>query len=194
MKQISLLPVEYKKQKTVERKTRYLMIASAILSMMLIFGYVIVRILSTIPQSELKVLQAENELLLDNIKALNYLSDMEDKIDKLAKRAQEAVGNQPDWPGILLSIGQEAPDGLLIKSLAAKNDAKACTMGIEGSALSHTDIALWIDRIKKLDKVTDVMLQYSNSFVSGGVQQVSFKMELKIDNSQPFKLFREEEK
>lgn len=194
MKQISLLPVEYKKQKTVERKTRYLMIASAILSMMLIFGYVIVRILSTIPQSELKVLQAENELLLDNIKALNYLSDMEDKIDKLAKRAQEAVGNQPDWPGILLSIGQEAPDGLLIKSLAAKNDAKACTMGIEGSALSHTDIALWIDRIKKLDKVADVMLQYSNSFVSGGVQQVSFKMELKIDNSQPFKLFREEEK
>ena len=194
MKQISLLPVEYKKQKTVERKTRYLMIASAILSMMLIFGYVIVRILSTIPQSELKVLQAENELLLDNIKALNYLSDMEDKIDKLAKRAQEAVGNQPDWPGILLSIGQEAPDGLLIKSLAAKNDAKSCTMGIEGSALSHTDIALWIDRIKKLDKVADVMLQYSNSFVSGGVQQVSFKMELKINNSQPFKLFREEEK
>lgn len=192
MKQISLLPVEYRKQKIAERKTRYLMIASAIISMVVIFSYVIVKILSTIPQSELKALQAENERLLNNIQALNYLSEMEKKIDKLAERAQQAVGNQPDWPEILLSIGQEAPDGLLIKNLAAKNDAKVCTMTIEGSALSHADVALWMDRIRKLDRVSEVALQYSNAFISEGVQQVSFKMDLRIENSQPFGLFRGE--
>lgn len=193
MKLISLMPSEYKKLKRSAKKTGYMMIITGILSMVFIFAYAILKILSTIPESEIKVLRTEKDMLVKNIEALGYLSNLDKEFVALGVQAQKAVGNQPDWLNLFITIGSEAPDGLLINAIDAKNQEKACTFEIMGYALSHADVALWIKRLKTLEAVSDAELQYSKLVDNDERKKVAFEILLIVANDKPFKLFREDE-
>ncbi len=190
MKSISLLPSEYKKMKKSGRKRELLVAALGILTLIAVFAFIIIKIMSSIPGEKLKMLKAENENLLRSIQALDYLNELEESIDKEAALAQKAVGNQADWLTLYTAISTITPDGIQFTSIFAEPEEKKLTFIIQGSARSNTLLADWMERMKELPYFSGTELSYARASDESG-QSFLFEMRAVAKNEQPFKLFEE---
>lgn len=191
MKYISLLPIEYKKYKSTNRKMNIAMVAAGIFTAVVVFTFVIVKIMVTIPETELQAMKAQSNMLLRQIDIINDLTNLEKELKKLGNRAQEAVGNQPDWPALFVDISSSAPEGVQIKNLNANNGEDDCILTITGSAREYTDVSLWMERMKESEKILEVQLKYSRVSGSDPVTEVSFEFMVSVSNAEDFRLFEE---
>lgn len=187
MKNISLLPAEYKRLKRSNRKTELMVAVSGILAAMTIFAYVIVKILSSIPAEELRTLKVENENLLKDIQSLDYLNEMEENIGRGKKLAQKAVGNQPDWLTLFYAIGESIPDSLKLLQISTGIEKDNVVLTLRGEARSNLDIALWLKRMMEDDLLNTAELKST----SASNDWVSFDVRITIPGDKPFKLFKE---
>lgn len=190
MKTISLLPSEYKKLKKSARRRELLVAALGILTSVTIFAYLMIKILSSIPGDELRMLKTENENLLKNIQALNYLNEREESIQKEAALAQKAVGNQPDWLMLFTSISSVIPDGLQLSSIIAEPEEEQLSFTFQGNAQSNTVLAEWMDQLKELQLFSGMELNYAKAGDESG-SSVDFEMKAVMKDPEPFKLFEE---
>lgn len=187
MKNISLLPAEYKKLKKSNRKAELMVAVAGILAAMTVFAYVIVKILSSIPTEELKILKVENDNLLKDIQSLKYLNEREESINRSKKLAQKAVGNQPDWLALFYAISQSMPDSLKLSSFKTDLDKEIMVISLQGDARSNTDIAEWMERMRDDELLSTAELLST----SASNNRVSFNIKITVVNDKPFKLFGE---
>ena len=103
---ISLLPLDYKREKQLNRKFRISTIAMFIIVGVLVFTYLILQILSTVPKAELKVLQSESNTYDTEINSLMKYNDLADRIQNVYTYAKIATDDQPDWLGLFIAISE----------------------------------------------------------------------------------------
>ncbi len=190
MKAISLLPSEYKKLKKSARRRELLVAALGILTVVMVFSYLIVKILSSIPGDKLRMLKTENENLLRSIQALDYLNEREESIQMEADLAQKAVGNQPDWLTLFTSISFTVPDEIQLSSITAAPQEEPLSFIFQGNAKSNTVLAEWMDQLKELQLFTGMELSYAKAAGESGTT-VDFEMKAIVKDLEPFKLFEE---
>ncbi len=190
MKSISLLPSEYRKMKKTIRRREILVAVLGILALAIVFACVIVKMFAAIPGEKLKMLKAENESLLQSIRALEYLNELEENIRNEADLAQKAVGNQPDWLTLYTSISASIPDGLQLSSITAEPEETKLTFIIQGNARSNATLSDWMDRLKETDIFTGTELKYARVADESG-NTIAFEIKAEARNDQPFQLFGE---
>ncbi len=194
MAHISLLPVEYKKQKRSRRKLGISTVAMSILVGVAVFSYIIVKILSSIPESELKAVKTEHELLGKELKELEAYSRTAQDIQRLGSLARSAAEGQPDWLELFAAITGNVPEGLQITELNAVAEGDSPLVTISGKAQDHDTVAAWLEILKNEEKITEVKLkksQYTQS--ESGLNSIEFEMEAVFSKDIAFGLFKEGE-
>jgi len=187
---ISLLPYEYKKQKQSRRNFEICTVAMFIIIGMLIFTYIIVRILSTIPMAELKVLNNEMEIYDTEINSLKKYQDFSNQVGKMITLAENAAGDQPDWLKLFIAISETTPEGLQITEIMTENSEQNHVFSIRGNAVNYETIVLWIKNLKPRDEFADANLQFSHITP---MDVVEFEIKLVADGDMILKLIQEVE-
>lgn len=190
MEHISLLPIDYQNKKQSRRTLGILTVATGIIAGVLVFTLVILRILSSIPESELKALKAENQLLQNEINELMKLKTIVEDIKKQRSLVDKAIGNQPDWLVVFSLVGADLPEGLTITSINAGYNEKASVLNIQGRAFGHDDVAQWMESLRESDYVSNISLEYSRMQSAERPDAISFEMSITI-KGEKFKLFSE---
>ena len=190
MKSISMLPSDYKKLQRSTRRREFIQVALAILTIVLIFSYSILKILSSIPAEKLRILKSENEILLKNIQALDYLSEQEKIIQKETGLVQKAVSNQIDWLKLYNSISDLLPEGIKLSSIVFDPGKDQRRLSFQGNAQSTAILSEWMDKMKELEYFSELELLYVRD-ADGTGSLVSFAVNAVIEALEPFKVFEE---
>lgn len=193
MNHISLLPDEYKNKKKSSRKLGISTIAMGIISGVLVFAYIIIRILITIPESEMKVLKAESDMLQIEIEERMPLETLSNDVKRLTSLLREAIDNQPHWVGIFTSMGKELPKSVQITGITGEYKDNISYLDIKGTAFRHEDVALWMERIKENTAYIDAQLDYSQRMTSNNTDIIQFELHITYQQEEPFQLFEEAE-
>jgi Tfp pilus assembly protein PilN len=191
LKLISLLPTEYKKSKKTNRRTELAMVILGVILLVTIFSYGIVKIMATIPEEELRTLKIENDNIIKDIEALAYLEELETNVQKESSLAQGIVQNQPDWVVLFAAIGSSVPEGLQISQISTANEEKSVRFAIRGSASTYDAIALWLEKMKEVQEISEAVLTNAQSSPGNEKNTVSFQMIVTVFKDRPFKLFEE---
>lgn len=194
MEHISLLPVEFKSKKQYKRRLGISSIALGITAGILLFALTILRILSSIPESELRALKAEQELLRNEINELMPLTTLSEDIKQQKKLVDKAMGGQPDWLKIFALVEAGLPESVTITNMTAEYDEKATILNIQGSAGSHNEVALWMESLKDSGLVMDTGLKYSRVESSVNTDTIRFELNVTVSAENKFKLFEEVKK
>lgn len=193
MEHISLLPVEYKKQKLSSRKLSISTVAMIILTGVAVFAYVIVTILSTIPEAELRVIRVEHEMLSSELKQLEQYNRMAQDIKQLGTLASKAVNGQPDWLELFVTITGNVPEGLRITNVNAVSEDNSPHVNIRGYAQNHDNVAAWLDILKNEEKIAEVKLKNSQyAQADGDSYSIEFEMDAVFTKDIAYELFKED--
>ncbi len=191
MKYISLLPNEYKTRKKSTRKLGISTVAMGIAAGVAIFIFVIVSVLTIMPEAELKALKAESELLRSDINALLPIKELSDDVNKLDKLVEKAVNGQPDWLEVFDFIVTDIPGNIRITGLSANYSEGTALLNIQGTAADHDEVAGWMENLNSSGICSDIKLNYSRSETASDDNGIRFELDVSITREEPFKLFRE---
>jgi Tfp pilus assembly protein PilN len=165
---ISLLPLDYKREKQLNRKFRISTIAMFIIVGVLVFTYLILQILSTVPKAELKVLQSESNTYDTEINSLMKYNDLADRIQNVYTYAKIATDDQPDWLGLFIAISETVPEGMQINEVSTSiTDNGTTSISINGIAKNHEMTALWVQDLKQKEEFTDANIEFSHTLSTG---------------------------
>jgi Tfp pilus assembly protein PilN len=193
MKHISLLPYEYKSQRAMKRKFKVMAVIMGICIFILVFAYQIVRIVTSVPNSQIAVLKSESLRLQNEIDELMPYSQQAENIKKMNALVKKAVDKQPDWINLFLLFSENIPTGLKITEISAKSGDKP-SVAVEGTANEHDTVVGWMEYLKKQEFVTDLKLQYSQAaFQDATGSKVKFLISASISPDKTFKPFKEVE-
>ncbi len=188
---ISLLPSEYKRQKQIDRRFRISTVAMFVIVGVLVFTYVILQILSTIPKSELKVLQSESNIYKTEISTLMEYSDIAKHIQNKYTYSKEAAGAQPDWLGLFIAISETVPEGMQINQINTSiAEGDNTSISISGVAANHEVTALWVQDLIQREEFTDANIEFSHTTSLGATE---FGINLIYNKEMTLELFREVE-
>ncbi len=188
MEHISLLPVEFKSKKKRNRKLGISTIAMGIVAGILIFALVILKILSVVPESELRALKLERKILQNEIDDLLLLKTLSEEVKQQKKLLDKAIGNQPDWFEIFAFVGAELPENVNITNILANYTENSAKLNIQGNAMGHDEVALWMKSLNNTGFFSDTGLNYSRMENSNAI---SFELDVTIIREEKFKLFDE---
>jgi Tfp pilus assembly protein PilN len=188
---ISLLPLDYKREKQLNRKFRISTIAMFIIVGVLVFTYLILQILSTVPKAELKVLQSESNTYDTEINSLMKYNDLADRIQNVYTYAKIATDDQPDWLGLFIAISETVPEGMQINEVSTSiTDNGTTSISINGIAKNHEMTALWVQDLKQKEEFTDANIEFSHTLSTGTTE---FGLNLVYNKDMIFDLFEEVE-
>jgi Tfp pilus assembly protein PilN len=188
---ISLLPLDYKREKQLNRKFRVSTIAMFIIVGVLVFTYLILQILSTVPKAELKVLQSESNTYDTEINSLMKYNDLADRIQNVYTYAKIATDDQPDWLGLFIAISETVPEGMQINEVSTSiTDNGTTSISINGIAKNHEMTALWVQDLKQKEEFTDANIEFSHTLSTGTTE---FGLNLVYNKDMIFDLFEEVE-
>jgi|BioPla2DNA2_1021312.scaffolds.fasta_scaffold13836_2 Tfp pilus assembly protein PilN len=188
---ISLLPLDYKREKQLNRKFRISTIAMFIIVGVLVFTYLILQILSTVPKAELKVLQSESNTYDTEINSLMKYNDLADRIQNVYTYAKIATDDQPDWLGLFIAISETVPEGMQINEVSTSiTDNGTTSISINGIAKNHEMTALWVQDLKQKEEFTDANIEFSHTLSTGTTE---FGLNLVYNKDIIFDLFEEVE-
>jgi len=188
LEHISLLPAEFKSKKKRSRELGISTIALGIVAGILIFALVILKILSVVPESELKALKSESKILQNEIDDLLLLKTLSEEVKQQKKLLDKAIGNQPDWLEIFALVGAELPENVNITNILANYTENSAKLDIQGNAAGHDKVALWMKSLKSTGFFSDIGLNYSRIENSNAIR---FELEATIITKEKFKLFGE---
>jgi Tfp pilus assembly protein PilN len=188
---ISLLPLDYKREKQLNRKFRISTIAMFIIVGVLVFTYLILQILSTVPKAELKVLQSESNTYDTEINSLMKYNDLADRIQNVYTYAKIATDDQPDWLGLFIAISETVPEGMQINEVSTSiTDNGTTSISINGIAKNHEMTALWVQDLKQKEEFTDANIEFSHTL---STVTTEFGLNLVYNKDIIFDLFEEVE-
>ena len=176
MEHISLLPVEFKSKKKRNRKLGISTIAMGIAAGILIFALVILKILSVVPESELRALKLERKILQNEIDDLLLLKTLSEEVKQQKKLLDKAIGTQPEWFEIFAFVGAELPENVNITNILANYTENS------------DEVALWMKSLNNTGFFSDTGLNYSRMENSNAIR---FELDVTIIREEKFKLFDE---
>lgn len=186
MKNISLLPAEFKSYKlSAKRISRYVMVLSALI-LVFVVVYVVLSLTAAIPQRELASVREQRTAIQKKAAELQPYADMADRTGTVKKLVSVAMGTNPEWSDLFIRIFNTVPDGIWLNDFNASYKDGSGDMSIKGRADSNTEVAGWLAALKKLDGLSDAQCGFTarDGSADGGGVQFEIRITLHQGNGQ----------
>jgi len=201
---ISLLPPEFFVIKRTQSRNKKLIIIFSALFCVTFLAFMILTILTSGIQTELRIVEERLTDVQGKIAKLREYEEQQAEIELMQSILEEAIGFNPGFPGIIVEIGKTVPEEVAISKILAKysyDKARneegelipgSATLQIHAELYGNPEVlSYWADRIKQIDKVRDAQYIYSPAPNPGSIgrtyQQVT--MNVAVDTSEPYRYF-----
>ncbi len=193
LKNISILPSEYKKDNKAYRGISAVIFIGVIFTMLFAASFVAFYISNTALEQRLKGLEDENLLLVSGIEALKPYLEAYSKIEAVSALAREAAGSNPEWSGLMKDISGNIPPNVWLSGIACTYDGKTAKVELKGYARDYTGVAEWLRQLKGIKGLSDISCGLSASQGSGTGRSVQFEISAAVSRAQKWSLPAEEE-
>ncbi|RCX13797.1 Tfp pilus assembly protein PilN [Anaerobacterium chartisolvens] len=193
MKNISILPSEYKKDNKAYRGISAIILIGVIFTMLFASAFVAFYISNSALQQRLKSLEGENSLLASRVEELKPYLEAYNKIEAVSALAREAAGSNPEWRGLMNDISENIPQNVWLGGIACTYDGKAAKVELKGYARDYNGVAEWIRQLKGIKGLADISCSLSASQGSGSGRSVQFEISAAVSRVQKWSLPAEEE-
>lgn len=119
MRRIDLLPVAYAQRRRERRNVSYVLIVGAIIVLLLIGWYFLLRSDIAEARDELAVVNAQNAALQDQIDELARFAALDAEVKAKRTALQTVFAGDIDWPAIMTEIAMVVPGEVWLDSLTA---------------------------------------------------------------------------
>lgn len=193
MKNISLLPAEYKAYLKSEKKINRIAVVAAIVILIFVLFYASLSFSLIIPQAELDAVRNERELIQGRSGEMLTYEQMKDKISAGKSLYEQAMQDNPDWSSLLVQIFNTIPENVWLdqfsieyledKSEYQENKSEypenKRILTVRGWAGSHAKVADWLTALQQNENLRDVLCQ--SSAISGAEGNSTIQFEISAE-------------
>jgi Tfp pilus assembly protein PilN len=176
MKNISILPVEYRQRQKRHQRTSIIIIIAIALFVVYSISFITLFVAGIGYQSELQGLKKENLLVQKQIDELKAYETALQKILSTAALIKQAAGTNPRWENIINDACADMPVTIWLSDLSCSYSENAGEIKIKGSAFNHNDVADWLDKLKDVQGISSVSCKVSSGEASTEGQTVQFEI------------------
>ncbi|NLM73000.1 MAG: PilN domain-containing protein [Clostridiaceae bacterium] len=180
MYSVSLLPNHYILQNQARKRKDKLLKISLIAMCVLFAVYSAVLVVHTAKNNELKTLQKENQMVMDQISSLEDLTALNNSINEIYNIAKKAAGNNPSWEKIIVDIGNSVPETIGIISMELSYKDGTGTGRIQGLALDHNTVSAWLKSLSELSDISDIKCSFSTQTQEDAEDFVKFEVTMSL--------------
>lgn len=188
MYKISLLPVQYKLAIIRERKNNDIIISFVFTIIILSILSILAFVVNAAIKNEYAIIKAENSALLSENNDLSNYNEMQLKLLDDTGKIQVLAGEAPSFPRTLSAITQTVPDSLQILKIkyTYSQETKKSLFEVGGNAAYYDDVALWIDRLNKVESIGEVMCSYTTVSSASSLNRIQFELKMDILDKSAF--------
>lgn len=179
MKNISLLPLEYKDYLKSEKKINKIAVIAAIVILIFVLLYALLSFSLIIPQAELDAIRYERGLVQDRSRELQSYEQMMDKISNSKKLHDQVMQDNPDWSSLLVQIFNTIPENVWLDQFSIEYMEDKGLLTARGWADSHARVADWLTALQQNENLTDVLCQ--SSVLSGAQSNGTIQLEISAE-------------
>lgn len=173
MYKISLLPDEYRLSYTNARKKSVSIIVSFTIIGVLFAAYLIISVVLTGKNTELRIMKERNASLNMQIARLGDIKTLSDEVGVLQRTYKNVVGSPINWEQVIIRIGNRTPPTISLDQMSMKYTDKKGVCIIQGTALNNKTLTEWIEVLNEVPEINEVIINYSillNDNINGLVE------------------------
>lgn len=184
MRNISLLPEQYKKDIVLSRKLSITAVVSLILAVVALFAYGLTGLLMLSPLIELESMKSQNIQVSSQITDLKPLVELYNEINVNVGNFEKAVKGTLPANMVVYGLCSDIPEEIILLKLSvsfnsSKGDLKAV---VEGIASNKENLVLWMDALKENQYVHAVMCKTLEEYGdSSGKKTARFTLEIPLE-------------
>lgn len=187
MYSVSLLPYEYKLLNTKARKKNIsLLVATGVMGILFI-AYMITTVVLTTNSAKLKYIRKESNAVETQISKSDDLLSISNDISVMLTEASSAVGTNPEWSNLLITIGNSVPESLILKNIEMKYSDPEGKCSIKGAGQSHNSVSEWLKKLEEVKGIDKIKCELSSS-ENQQSRAVNFEIEFSIQKGPGYKL------
>lgn len=165
MRNISLLPAEYKSYKKSEKRISRFAVITAVLVLAFVLIYATLSVSLVALRSEADTIRRQREHIQLKTAELQPYEAMKEKVSNAQALYEQIMSDNPDWSSLLVQIFDSIPQSLWFDSFTIDYPNNAGALNIKGWADSHSTVADWMALLKDNENLSNVL--YKSSSISG---------------------------
>lgn len=176
---INLLPPEILAQQRQQRDRQKLLLAGGLILTLLIAVYGLIFTSTTMTKAEVTRLQKQRAVLEQQVEVNRPYEEMRARVIQTENLIQQAMGSPPDWSGVMAGISMHIPPTVWLTEFTATSQPDGKTGGatIKGQAYDHSSVAGWLEELRNVPGLDNVLCQVSTRVGSGNDPLISFEIE-----------------
>lgn len=175
---INLLPPEIQARQQQKRNQQKLLFSGGLIlvALVIVLGALITA--NTVTRTEVARLQEKRTALEQQAELYRPYAEMQARVVQTENLIQQAVGTPPDWAGVMTGIGMYIPPTVWLTDFTAtwQPDGKTGDLVIKGQAYDHNSVAGWLEELRSMSGMNDVLCQFSSREGSGNDPVIRFEI------------------
>lgn len=183
---INLLPPEILARQRQQRDRQKLLLAGGLTLTILIAVYGFLFTSTTMTKAEATRLQQQRVVLEQQAEVNRPYEEMWAQVVRTENLIQQAVGSPPNWAGVMAGISMHIPPTVWLTEFTATSrpDGKTGGVTIKGQAYDHSSVAGWLEELRNVPGLDNVLCQVSTRVGSGNDPLISFEIEATLTGGQ----------
>lgn len=182
---ISLLPPEFKLQRHARRRKALMLFAGA--AMLALFILLNLAFALTLLGVEREIAQVEQQraLVQQEINKLQDYTAIQEQVNTVERILDEALGKEPLWHELLLSLGLDFPTGMRLSDISASYTEDRKVLFLNGSAPNHNMALAWVEQLEGMPQLGEVEYEIFLDKGPGGLKGIDFSIMAVLHPGEP---------
>ncbi len=185
MKNISLLPPEIQLQKKARRKKQLIIVVSSAVLVVFLASYLGLLVMTASVNARVSSLEEERQDLESQVAQLDKYARMQDRAEDAQGTLRQALGEVPDWEGLLGDISRSMPAEVWIYHLNASFENGSGEISLQGQGYYYHVVASWFKEMEDIQGLKEVRYNYSAESIDKGRPVIHFELEGSIQPGEP---------
>ena len=188
MNSISLLPPSIKAQHIrLYRYKLYLIIATClIIAMIAICGVLAINTVAT--NRRLQMIKTQGKTIESYIESNNDVFVTHNEINQLKSLIEKAMGEVPNWTGILVDIGEIRPKGIVTDIVKGNYDDSNTVITINGRADGQRSLVAYMENLDSLPNVEEVKCRFARQSIIDDTNFLEFEILVSMQQKHQYQL------
>lgn len=187
MYSVRLLPQEYRMLHTNACKKNISLVVAMVIMGVLFVAYLILTVLFSGKQAEIRGIKAENAAVEAQISKLSDIKVVSDEVSALLADAIQATGTTPDWEQLIVRMGNSVPNNVYLRNINLEYKENKGTGLIQGSGENHKAVSDWMKSLEDIKGLSEIKCEFSQ--VNGeSNSSIDFELTFVVSKGSGYKL------
>lgn len=188
MYSVSLLPQEYRMLHINARNKNIGLLIAMVTMGVLFVVYLILTILLSGKQAEIRGINAENSAVEAQITKLSDIKVVSDEVSALLADTMQAAGTNPDWEQLIVKMGNIVPNNVYLSNINLEYKDNKGTGLIQGSGQTYKAVSDWMKNLENIKGLGEIRCEFSSQVKGESSSSIDFELTFVISQGSGYKL------